>query len=38
MIEKLFSIGLSIVLVSLAAFLVGAGMLFVSMILDWFLY
>lgn len=37
MIEKLFSIGLSIALVSVAAFLFGASMMIVSMVLDWFL-
>lgn len=38
MIEKLITIGVSIVLVSLVAFLVGAGMLLAGMILEWFLY
>ena len=38
MIEKLFSIGLSIALVSVMAFLFGACLMVVSMVLDWFLY
>ena len=38
MIEKLISIGLGIALVSLMTFLVGAGMLLVGMIAEWFLY